>query len=223
MKKMSFLKIFLIGLPLLWVAGCQNRSNHVWEDQPKKTDHNQSKKHSSSLWESSEDSEDNALTLSSEEFIPLNEDDLKNQFRDGSNPVSTLGEDGVPAANEFSDPQGEMATIFKPVFFNTDDYTLRNKDYLQTIQRMVSYLKAHPSVAIIVEGHCDKRGPGAYNMALGAKRANYIRSLLVKEGVDVHQVHTISCGKEMPFKEGDDPDSLSQNRRGHFRIYKKQP
>ncbi|MFS8564366.1 MAG: OmpA family protein [Rhabdochlamydiaceae bacterium] len=159
--------------------------------------------------------------LSSEEFIPLNEDDLKNQFKNDATPISSLGEDGVPGANEFSDPQGELASIFKPVFFNTDEYVLKNKEHLETIHRMISYLKAHPGVAIIVEGHCDERGPGAYNMALGAKRANYVRSLLVKEGVDARQVHTISCGKEMPFKEGHDPDAWSQNRRGHFRIYKK--
>ena len=223
MKKMSFLKIALIGPALLWMAGCQNRSSNMWEDQPKET-HNHSKKNSSSLWESNEEQlDDNSLSLSSEEFIPLNEDDLKHQFTDGSIPAATssLGENGIPSADQFSDPQGELASIFKPVFFNTDDYVLKNKDYLETIHRMVSYLKTHPNVAIIVEGHCDERGPGAYNMALGAKRANYVRSLLVKEGVDVRQVHTISCGKEMPFKEGHSPDAWSQNRRGHFRIYKK--
>lgn len=220
MKKISFLKIFMIAPALLWVAGCQNRSSNVWEDQPREGYEKKSNKHSSSLWESSDEgSEDSALSLASEEFIPLNEDDLKHQF--SSHTTSSLGENGVPEASEFADPQGELASIFKPVFFNTDDYTIRSKEHLENIRRMVSYLKAHPSVAIIVEGHCDERGAEAYNMALGAKRANYIKSLLVKEGVDAHQVHTISCGKEMPFKEGHDPDSWSQNRRGHFRIYKK--
>ncbi len=221
MKKLPLLKMFLIGPALLWVAGCQHRSPNAWDDHPNEA-HQHSKKHSSSLWESSDDAtQDNALSLSSEEFIPLNEDDLKNQFADDASPVSSLGEGGVPSADEFSDPQGELASIFKPVFFNTDDYTLKSKEHLETIHRVIAYLKTHPTVAVIVEGHCDERGPGAYNMALGAKRANYVRSLLVKEGVDVRQVHTISCGKEMPFKEGHDPEAWSQNRRGHFRIYKK--
>lgn len=218
MKTISFLKIALFGPALLWMTGCTKHSTNMWEDQPQKKTQ---KNYSSSLWESDDESQDQeSVSLAAEEFIPLNEDDLKNQFTEEALSAS-LGENGIPSAHEFADPQGDLAAIFKPVFFGTDEHTLKNKDYVDAVHRMASYLTAHPNVAIIVEGHCDERGPQAYNMALGAKRANYIRSLLVKEGVNAHQVHTISCGKEMPFKEGHDPESWSQNRRGHFRIYKK--
>ena len=72
-----------------------------------------------------------------------------------------------------------------------------------------------------VEGHTDERGPEAYNLSLGTRRANSVRTLLIQKGVDLNQVHTISYGKERPDDNSHTPDAWSKNRRAEFKIYQK--
>lgn len=214
-------KLALCGALLLLAVGCQKKSGNFWEDN--QTGAGYSRENAASLWGNSSQESQTAFSASNEEFLPLNDEDLKAQFSDGAipQPASGLGEGGLPGIDEFGNPTGEMASVFRPVFFNTDDHILRNKDYLDTIKKIGSYLKSHPNTYVVVEGHADERGPEAYNLALGSRRANYVRSLLVKEGVDLNQIHTISYGKEKPFATGHGPDVWSQNRRAHFRVNQK--
>ena len=74
---------------------------------------------------------------------------------------------------------------------------------------------------LFVEGHCDKRGPQAYNFALGANRANSVRALLVKEGVNADHIFTVSYGKERPLADGDGEEFFRVNRRGQFKVYER--
>lgn len=212
---------------LVFATGCKNRSGGVWNDQ--KTSANY-KKQFRSLWGtggegSSLAAEDNFVGPSEEDFIPLREEDLKSQFADGAipQPDHTPGEDGsgLPGIDRFITPSSQLASIFRNVFFNTDDHILRGREYLTTIDKVASYLKEHPGTYIFVEGHCDERGPEAYNLSLGARRANYIRTMLVEKGVDLNQIHTISYGKEKPADSSHNAQAWSKNRRAQFKIYQK--
>ncbi len=215
-------KLVLCGALLLMAVGCQKKSGNIWEDN--QTGAGYSHENAASLWGNSSSSENQiSLASPSETFLPLNDEDLKAQFADGAvpQPSTGLGEGGTPGIDEFGNPTGELASLFRPVFFNTDDHILRNKDYLESVNHIASYLKTHPGTYVVIEGHADERGPEAYNLALGSRRANYVRTLLVKQGVDLNQIHTISYGKEKPFLVGHGPDTWSQNRRAHFRVHQK--
>lgn len=211
---------------LVFATGCKNRSGGVWSDQ--KTSANY-KKQNRALWGGMEGSslasDDNFVGPSDEDFIPLREEDLKSQFADGAipQPNDTPGEEGsgLPGIDRFLKPSSQLASIFRSVFFNTDDHILRGREHLSTIDNVASYLKEHPGTYIFVEGHCDERGPEAYNLSLGARRANYIRTMLVEKGVDLNQIHTISYGKEKPADSGHNPQAWSKNRRAQFKIYQK--
>jgi len=218
MKKMTTLTTCITTLFL--ITGCQKRSGNFWEDNQTGANYF-NKDNAASLWAPASSSDKDAfLGANEEQFIPLNDEDLKNQFAENAVPQSSsLGEGGMPSADRFQNPKGEMASIFYPVFFNTDEHQVRSKESLEALHRMAAYLKAHPNVAVIIEGHCDARGPEAYNMALGTRRANSVRSLLVKQGVHPNQLHTISYGKEHPFSLGNGPDAWAQNRRTHFKVH----
>jgi peptidoglycan-associated lipoprotein len=73
----------------------------------------------------------------------------------------------------------------------------------------------------LIEGHTDERASASYNLALGMRRANHIRQLLVKNGVSLNRIYTVSRGKEQPFALGHTPDDWKQNRRGEFKIFEK--
>jgi peptidoglycan-associated lipoprotein len=83
-------------------------------------------------------------------------------------------------------------------------------------------MKQHPQTYIFVEGHCDERGPAAYNLSLGSRRSNSVRNELVKQGVDLNHVFTISYGKERPVAVGNGEEFWLQNRRAQFNTFEKQ-
>jgi peptidoglycan-associated lipoprotein len=225
MKKFYVNLALLASTASLLLTGCKNNGS-VWDDTRSATTFNG--KDGRTLWgnvgESDFASED-LIGPADEDFIPLQDEDLKAAFADGAipQPKHSPGEDGsgLPSIEKFFAPSTQLAGIFRTVYFNTDDHVLRGKDYLGTIDKIASYLKEHPNTYVFVAGHCDERGPEAYNLSLGSRRANYVRTLLVQKGVDLNQLHTISYGKEQPAIKGIGQDAWSKNRRAEFKIYQK--
>jgi len=103
------------------------------------------------------------------------------------------------------------------VYFDFDQYTL-TPEARKTISRKASFLKVHPELTVIIEGHCDERGTTEYNLALGERRAMSVRDHLRLVGVDVARITTISYGKERPAVQGHNEEAWAKNRRAHFDI-----
>ena len=87
-----------------------------------------------------------------------------------------------------------------------------------TAQNDASFLLQHPSIRVLVEGHCDDRGSEEYNLALGTSRAESLKRTLLLQGVSEDRVKTISYGKEKPFCTQDNDPCWQQNRVDHFAI-----
>jgi peptidoglycan-associated lipoprotein len=98
------------------------------------------------------------------------------------------------------------------VFFDTDQHTLKAEARAQ-LERQAEWLKRMPNLNITIEGHCDERHTREYNLALGDRRANSVRSYLVSLGVDGSRIRTISYGKERPMVLGSNPEAWAKNRR----------
>lgn len=226
MKKKLYFIYFSLTALVFTGSGCQRSSNNVWDQ----TSSAQQSQNGRSLWQQESEFsfaklEENLFNPSSEDFIPLKDEDLKPQFADGAipQPKNSPGERGspIPGIEKFYEPSSAVATAFRSIYFNTDDHIVRGKEYLAALDSTAKYLKEHPNTYVFVEGHCDERGPEAYNLSLGARRANYVRTMLVKKGVNPNQIHTISYGKEKPAIIGHNPDVWSKNRRAQFKIYQK--
>jgi peptidoglycan-associated lipoprotein len=98
------------------------------------------------------------------------------------------------------------------VFFDTDRSTIR-ADQRPVLERQVAWMQRYPAVTVQVEGHADERGTREYNLALGQRRANAARDVLVAGGVAGARVSTISYGKDRPAALGSTEDAWAQNRR----------
>ena len=216
--------ITLICAAILGItAGCSKKSNNgVWDDDQTAGNYKGSAR---SLWGNEEISSDEFFASSDEDFIALKDDDLRGQLGDGAipQPKNAPGErgSGIPGLEAFHSPVGAEASIFKSVYFNTDDHILRGQEYVSVVEKIAAHMKANENVYLYISGHCDERGPEAYNLSLGARRANYIRTLLVQKGVDPEKIHTVSYGKERPADLGHGQDAWSKNRRGEFKIFQK--
>ncbi|MDR3625036.1 MAG: OmpA family protein [Chlamydiales bacterium] len=159
------------------------------------------------------------------EFIPLRDEDISNRLAlegGADQPMRTPGEagSGLPGIDGFSCPtSAEQIQIFSNVHFETNEYAVRGIENEQIVMGIANYMKKHPNLNIFIEGHCDQRGPAAFNLALGAKRSNAIRNALIQDGVNPERIHTISYGKERPCVEGTDAMALKLNRRAEFKLY----
>ena len=67
--------------------------------------------------------------------------------------------------------------------------------------------------SVVIEGHCDERGTREYNLALGERRADAIRSYLTTAGVSPRQIETVSYGEERPEDPGNGEAAWARNRR----------
>src|SRR5690606_23889673 len=110
---------------------------------------------------------------------------------------------------------------FRSVHFETDQHALNSKADVAALQQIADYLKKHPNAYLLVEGHTDERASASYNLALGMRRANYVRSFLVKSGVDLNRIYTVSKGKEQPIAQGHSQEDWKENRRAEYRIFQK--
>jgi peptidoglycan-associated lipoprotein len=78
------------------------------------------------------------------------------------------------------------------------DSTGMNAQALATLAAQAQWLRQHPEVVVRIEGHADRSDTRDHALAVGARRAEEVRSYLVLLGVPAAQLTTISWGKERP-------------------------
>ncbi len=101
------------------------------------------------------------------------------------------------------------------VYFDYDKSTL-NGTTKKTIANNAQWMKANPKANLQVEGHCDSRGSIEYNLSLGERRAQSVKSYMTSLGIPAARLSVISYGKEKPLSQGDDEAAFSKNRRANF-------
>jgi outer membrane protein OmpA-like peptidoglycan-associated protein len=81
------------------------------------------------------------------------------------------------------------------------------------IEQITSYLKEHPQMKVVIEGHTDNTGSDALNMKLSDKRAENIKAEIVKRGVDTSRMETKGYGASKPVADNKTAAGRTQNRR----------
>ena len=103
----------------------------------------------------------------------------------------------------------------KVVHFDFDRSEIKSKFY-KVIKSNADYMALETSATVTIKGYCDERGTREYNLALGERRANAVKSALVAEGVSPGRINVVSYGEDNPVAEGHDESSWSLNRRAEF-------
>lgn len=101
------------------------------------------------------------------------------------------------------------------VFFDFDKSNVNAAESAK-LDKQVTWLtqKENMTVRVVIEGHCDARGPSEYNLGLGKRRAEAVKAYLVSKGISADRIDTVSYGKERPAVVGSDEAAYSKNRRG---------
>src|SRR5438552_9976196 len=104
----------------------------------------------------------------------------------------------------------------KTIYFDFDRYEIRPGD-ATTLEADAAWLKTN-DVLILIEGQCDERGTGEYNLALGDRRARAAMNYLVSLGVRAGRISTVSYGKERPVCTEHTEACWALNRRAHVLV-----
>jgi peptidoglycan-associated lipoprotein len=120
----------------------------------------------------------------------------------------------LPAAamqgDPLKDPNSPLAK--RSVFYDLDKYDVRD-EYRPLLQAHGKYLAEHRNAKMLVQGNCDERGSREYNIALGQRRSEGVKRLLVLMGATDSQVEPVSLGEEKPRCNEHTESCWSQNRR----------
>jgi peptidoglycan-associated lipoprotein len=105
-----------------------------------------------------------------------------------------------------------MNSTTRIVYFDYDSFVIRS-EFLPVLEAHAKFLKANPAMRVSLEGNTDDRGGREYNLALGQKRAEAVRTALARLGVADSQMEAVSFGKEKPAVAGNSEEAMSKNRR----------
>ena len=100
----------------------------------------------------------------------------------------------------------------EPVFFDFDQWSIR-EDQKEVMAKNSQWLKSNPNVKVRLEGHCDERGTSEYNLALGQKRAEGVKSFLEGMGISSQRMAPVSYGEERPLDPAHNEAAWTKNRR----------
>ena len=107
--------------------------------------------------------------------------------------------------------RGTLVT-FGDVLFATDRADLKSSG-LVNINKLAQFLQENPDRKVIVEGYTDSTGTASHNQTLSERRANSVRTALVKMGVDPARIVAQGYGKEYPVAENGSVSGRAMNRR----------
>ena len=137
-----------------------------------------------------------------------------------SRPVSAVAVERAPmpsvdvskAVNRpLSAPTGTLAK--RTIFFAYDQFDIAD-EYRPVLETHARHLRANPSARMLIQGNADERGSREYNVALGQRRAESVKKVLVLFGAADAQIEAVSLGEEKPICRDHQENCWSKNRRG---------
>jgi peptidoglycan-associated lipoprotein len=132
-------------------------------------------------------------------------------------PVAETAQSAAPVAADALDDANSILSK-RSAYFDFDKSAVKDADK-PMVQAHGQYLAEHAGRNVVLEGNADERGSSEYNLALGNRRAESVKKMLVVSGAKAGQVSTISYGEEKPKAVGHNEAAWSQNRRADI-VYK---
>ena len=123
----------------------------------------------------------------------------------------------VEAPAPAPEPVVKMVQNFQRVFFELDSDNL-DASSKSALDENITIMIENSDIKVELQGHADERGTTDYNLALGQRRAESVRSYMTNQGVAPTRLTTVSYGEERPLRGGENEQAWSKNRRAEFVI-----
>ena len=100
----------------------------------------------------------------------------------------------------------------RSVYFDLDSFTIKD-EYRPLVEAHAKFLRENPTAKMLIQGNTDDRGSREYNIALGQKRADAMKRMIMLLGAREEQVESVSLGEEKPKAQGSTEEAYAENRR----------
>jgi outer membrane protein OmpA-like peptidoglycan-associated protein len=107
--------------------------------------------------------------------------------------------------------EGKLVTY--GITFDVNKAEIRHESY-GTLKGIAEVLKENPGIRVRINGHTDSDGDDAFNLDLSKRRAEAVKTELVKSfGMNPELFETDGMGETQPVAPNDTPANKAQNRR----------
>ena len=115
-----------------------------------------------------------------------------------------------PARSALTDPASILSK--RSIYYDFDKFDIKD-EYKPMVEAHARYLRDNRGAKMLIQGNTDERGSREYNLALGQRRAEGVKKMLMLLGAQEGQVEAVSLGEEKPKAEGRSEAAWAQNRR----------
>jgi peptidoglycan-associated lipoprotein len=141
----------------------------------------------------------------------------------GSQVSEVLNNRSVATPVSLSPARIQEAPTTTPGIIHTDLYFEVGRKGLtdearKLLQEQAALLKSDANLGVLVQGNTDQQGSASYNMKLGMKRAETVKTELINAGVAEHQIKAVSLGKDGVLCIDNSDVCRQMNRRVHLEI-----
>jgi outer membrane protein OmpA-like peptidoglycan-associated protein len=112
-----------------------------------------------------------------------------------------------------------QTVILKGIYFESGKAAVTDGSE-STLRSAFNALLASPDVKVLIVGHTDKVGKATYNKKLSLRRAQTVRSWLIREGISGKRLTVAGKGFDEPIDDNSTPEGQANNRRIEFRVLK---
>jgi outer membrane protein OmpA-like peptidoglycan-associated protein len=121
---------------------------------------------------------------------------------------------GAPDTRNKLITEGKFVT--SGILFDVNSDKIRPESY-GVMKDIANVLSENSSVRVKIIGHTDSDGSDADNLALSKKRAESVKTSLVKDfSIDVSRLETDGKGELQPVDKNTTPEGKANNRRVEF-------
>ncbi|AUD05496.1 OmpA family protein [Spirosoma pollinicola] len=107
----------------------------------------------------------------------------------------------------------------KNIYFNASKYDLKAESFPE-LDRLVTVMRANPTMQIRLEGHTDTVGEFDANVELSRNRVNAVKRYLVDKGISAGRIETVGYGPSRPINTNKSLKERPENRRVEMVIVK---
>lgn len=101
------------------------------------------------------------------------------------------------------------------ILFDVNSDKLRPES-MNVLKEIADALQKQATLKVRIEGHTDSTGDAAKNLDLSKRRAESVKSALVKLGISADRLTTDGLGQTKPLSTNDTPEGRAENRRVEF-------
>lgn len=138
----------------------------------------------------------------------------------GTNPLDPRDDGGASAprseSREIILEPGKSVVLIGVNFVSGSAKLLKYSE--QVLQRAYLALAANPNLNVQIIGHTDNRGGVMTNKKLSLRRAQTVRTWLIRSGIAASRLTAIGRGQAEPIDTNNTPEGRANNRRIEFRV-----